>query len=124
MRFDLYTKMILTLIALLLAALVACGPAKPSGSEYLGKWEATIKGGTDAVYACPLDIARNGESFGITIEDKTTVGRICSPYEGVYTLTPEGNLKGGELERVLISFDKEKNQVAFSYGGLQYLKKR
>ena len=110
----------------LVAALVACGPSKPTGSEYLGKWEATWRGDVGGVYPCPLDISRNGTSLLITVEGEFGgTGSICSEYRGIFTLTPEGNLKGGPMERVLLSFDKEKNRVALSARGqVQYLKKR
>ena len=114
------------LAVVLIAALVACGPSKPNGSEYLGSWEATWRTpGFESLYSCPLDISRNGESFLIKVEGEFSNGTICSSYRGIFILTPEGNLRGGPMESVLLSFDREKNQVALSFrGNVQYLKKR
>jgi hypothetical protein len=75
------------------------------------------------VVACPLDISKNGESFVITLEG-VRKGDMCNQYEGIFTLTPEGNLKGGPMGSVQFSFDKATNRVALSSKGLQYLKKR
>jgi hypothetical protein len=92
----------------LLAALVGCGQSKPTGSEFLGKWEVTIMEGP-----CHLDISRLGENFVIKSERQITGN--CEAFEGVYTLTPEGNLKkGGDLMTVLISFDKTNNRAVVS----------
>ncbi|MGA3262904.1 MAG: hypothetical protein ABSC47_02535 [Terracidiphilus sp.] len=98
-------------------ALVACGPSKPTGAEYLGKWEA-MSIGTDA---CQIDISRNGESFIMTLDQ--SMGSVCDKYEGIFTLTPEGNLKGGPMGQMILSYDKGKNRVALSYNGVRYLKK-
>ena len=108
--------------AALVAALVGCGPSKPSGSEFLGKWEATSMD----KYVCPLVISRNGASFLITVEGEFGgSGAICEEYRGIFTLTPEGNLKGGPMGSTLFFFDQQKNQIAASYfGEVQYLKKR
>ncbi|MGA2991348.1 MAG: hypothetical protein ABSD88_12800 [Candidatus Korobacteraceae bacterium] len=111
-------------VVVLVAALVACGPSKPTGADYLGKWNATrnIDG---SLYKCPLDISKNGESFLITVEGENSGNSICKRYGGIFTLTPEGNLKGGPLGMALLSFDKEKNRVALNYGSdVQFLTKR
>ena len=116
----------LLLVALAISILVACAPARPNGSEFVGKWGGLrAQGGTDAMYDCPLDIARNGASFLLKIDstDSTTTV-VCRVYEGIYTLTPEGNLKGGPLGMVSLSFDKAKRQVVLSANGLHYLSKR
>lgn len=108
----------------LAASLMACGPSKSSGSEYLGKWEGTWK--SSGTYSCPLEISRNGESFLVTVEgEHGGTGAICEDFRGVFTLTPEGNLKGVSMETSLFFYDRQKDRVAFSsYGEVQYLKKR
>lgn len=109
------------LIAIVLtAALFACGPSKPSGSEYLGKWDgATVDDPVLGTTKCPVVISRNGESFLVKVEDAH-----CSAYQGIYTLTPEGNLKGGPMGTVVMSLDKSQNQIVLSAGGgLAYLRR-
>lgn len=105
------------------ASLVACGPSKPSGAEYLGKWEAIAwhMGGSTR---CLMDISRNGASFLIQATGGE-YGWECRVYEGIFTLTPEGNLTGGTtFSMVVLSFDKETNRIAMSLNGrVQYLEK-
>src|SRR3954451_13731589 len=109
-----------TLAIALAAVLVGCGPSKPNGLDYLGKWTAT-ETNMGYVFMCPLDISRNGASFVITVEGPEQ-GDMCKVYQGIYTLTPEGNLTNGN---VVLSFDKEANRIAVSnVGPVQYLKKR
>jgi hypothetical protein len=111
----------LTLAVALAAVLAGCGLSKPNGSEYLGKWNATETGSLGFVVTCPLDISRNGASFLITVEGPEQ-GDMCKVYQGIYTLTPEGNLTNGN---VVFSFDKEANRIAVSnVGPVQFLKKR
>ena len=111
------------LSVILAAALVACGPSKPNGSDYLGKWEGTIPALTGNEGPCHLDISKVGESFVIKSE-RQTIGN-CVFYEGIYTLTPEGNLRyGSSAGEVIISFDPSKNQAVVSLGGvIRYLTK-
>ena len=114
-----------TFAGLMVVALVGCGPSKPSGSEYLGKWDITTKGGIGLPVECRLNISQNGESFLISdaTEDKSW-HQVCGKYDGIYTMTPEGNLKGPAMGMPLMSFDKVKNQVIVSGGGeLEYLRK-
>src|SRR5665213_1180694 len=107
----------------LAAALVACGPAKPTGSDYLGKWEGTIETLAGGEGQCHLDISKVGESFVIKNERQTIAN--CALYEGITTLTPEGNLhRGSGLGEMVVSFDKNKDQAIVSAGGkLRYLTK-
>jgi hypothetical protein len=108
-----------TVVAFSILVLLACGPAKPDGSKYLGKWEGTIEGSFGEVGSCHLDISKLGESFVIKSE-RQTFGN-CAGYEGVVTLTPEGNLTNGGM---VLSFDKAKNQVVVSgFNKLRYLTK-
>jgi len=118
--------------AALAALLVACGPSKPTGSEYLGKWEAdsiTYPG----KYVCQLDIAKQGESFLITTTFDNNAnddgGAICEGFRGMFTLSPEGNLKGYSqrmMSSVVIFLDKVNNRVGVSSSGGNptYLRKR
>ncbi len=111
------------MVVALVASFVGCGPAKPTGAEYLGKWQANTKpeyAGANS-YSCPLVISKNGASFLITGEGEFATGNICSEYRGIFVLTPEGNLKGG----LVYSFDKQTNRIAASINGnVQYLTKR
>jgi len=110
------------LAVVLLAALVARGQSKPTGSDYLGKWEGTIDSLTGGDGPCHLEISSLGVSF-VMKSVRQTIGN-CVHYEGVFTLTPEGNLKGGQMGELLISFDKAKNQAVVSgMGKLRYLTK-
>ena len=104
----------------LVAILVSCG--KPSGSEYLGKWSGAT---TPSGCPCLLEISRNGESFLLKVDDAQCASHgICAGGGGLFTLTPDGNLKGGRTGADLISFDKTSNQAVLSaLGQLQYLKK-
>lgn len=120
------------LLIVLISAVFGCGPSKPNGSEYLGKWDgATALGGAGIPFECPLDITKNGESFLVSVEGhggsqsyEEAQHVVCGEYEGIYTLTPEGNLKGGPMGMRVMSFDREKNQVVLSGGGgLQYLRR-
>ena len=112
-----------TVFAIILTTtLLGCGPSKPTGSEYLGKWTATDEN-MGSVFSCPLDIAKNGESFVVTLEGPPQ-GDMCKNYTGIYSLTPDGSLKGGAAGMVALSFDKASNRVALSLNGVQYLQKR
>jgi hypothetical protein len=103
-------------LGVLVAALAACGPSKPTGSEYLGNWSFTTTCWSGSRSTCGFDISKNGESFLIkTVVDECA--QSCKPYQGIYTLTPEGNLKGGTLGMIVLSFDKAKGQIVSSGGG-------
>jgi hypothetical protein len=104
-------------LAVLTAGLVACGPSKPTGSNYLGKWEGT---GRNAMFgrdvSCHFDISTVGQSF--LIKGEGPVLGDCAEYGGIFILTPEGNLRRGNgLGELVISFDKDKNQAIVSAGG-------
>jgi hypothetical protein len=104
-----------SLIAVSLAtATVACGPAKPTVSAYLGKWNTTANSSFDgSLMSCSVEISKVGDSFVA----KATGGDRCDYYAGIYTLTPEGNLKkSGGFPNVVIAYDKEKNQPLADYG--------
>ena len=111
------------LVLVLFATLTACGQSKPSGSDYLAKW----RGNTQQLSCeCLLNISRNGESF--VIRDEPHPNKCynqCTVYEGIYVLTPEGNLQGGMLGRISVSVDKGSNRLLFSGGpgGLEYMAK-
>lgn len=111
----------LVIATIVIASFLACGPSKPTGEEYLGKWSATWSEGGGS-YLCPLVIARNGNSFLITVEGEFANGNICSTCRGIFTLTPEGNLKGGPMDMVVLSYDKANDRIILSYGGqIQHL---
>ena len=120
-RALLQTKVLLAVV--LIAGLAACGQSKPSGTEYLGNWSLTTTCWTGSESKCVFDISRNGESFVIKkVADECA--QQCQGHEGIFTLTPEGNLKGGQLGMMVLSFDKAKSQIVFSGGGkMQYLSK-
>lgn len=106
----------------LMAALVACGSSKPTGSQYLGKWEGSIESITGSDGRCHQGITKLNESFLIKSERQTNGN--CANYGGIFTLTPEGNLKGGPMDMIVISFDQTKNVAVVSMGGeLHYLTK-
>jgi hypothetical protein len=117
------SRFAVALTVVLGAVLVACGPSKPTGSDYLGKWEGTIEALTGSDGPCHLDISKVGESFVIKSE-RQTIGN-CVFYEGIAILTPEGNLRRGNgLGEMVVSFDKNKNQAVVSGSGkLRYLTK-
>lgn len=112
-------RRVLLAIAVVVPVLSACRPAKADGSAFLGKWAGlTAQGGTGATYDCPLAISQNGASFIVRIDSADNTDRVvCSDYEGIYVLTPEGNLKGGPLGTVLFSLDKAEGQLILSAGG-------
>ena len=98
----------------------ACGPAAPKGDDYLGKWEGTVESLIGNEGQCHLDVSAVGQSYVIKSE-RQRVGN-CSAYEGIWTLTPEGNLKGGPLGNMLISYDKKTGRAVVSgLGQLRYL---
>jgi hypothetical protein len=113
-----------SIVALAFASFVACGPSKPTGAEYLGKWEATwiyTYSTPSTSFQCPIDVSRNGTSFLITVEG-AYANTGCKEYGGLFTLTPEGNLQGNGL---LFSYDKATDRIALSaQGKVQFLKKR
>jgi hypothetical protein len=86
----------------------------------LGKWSAPMPGWNDD--NCLLNISKNGTSF-VIVAEKHGQG-ACSSYTGLYTLTPEGNLKGGPMDMVAFSYDKQSDRVMCSSNGVVYLKKR
>ena len=103
-------------LCVLVAALVACGPSKPNGSDFLGNWGFTGSCWTGSRSNCGFNISKNGESFLIkTVLDQCA--QTCRPYQGIFTLTPEGNLKGGPMGMIVLSFDKAKSQIVASAGG-------
>jgi len=107
-------------LAVLVAALGACGPSKPSGSDYLGNWSFTKACWTGSPSNCGLNISKNGESFIIkTVVDECA--QNCQAFQGIFTLTPEGNLKGGPMGMIVLTFDRTKSQIMASSGGdLEY----
>jgi hypothetical protein len=111
-----------TLAVVVLTVLVACGRSKPSGSDYLGNWGGTVESITGDEGPCHLSISSVGQSFVIKSE-RQTIGN-CAAYEGIWTLTPEGNLKGGPMGSMLISYDNTTKQAVVSgLGKLRYLTK-
>lgn len=108
------------LLLSILGVSFACGPAAPKGDDYLGKWEGTIEALTGSEGQCHLDVSPVGQSYAIKSE-RQRIGN-CSAYEGIWTLTPEGNLKGGPLGSMLISYDKTTGKAVVSgLGQLRYL---
>ena len=107
------TKVLVAFI--LMSALLGCGQFKSNGSIYLGKWHENKNDFNGQPYTCLMDISRNGESF---IVKEAIAGAPLGScfYSGIYTLTPEGNLKGGPMGVVSLSFDKNKNQIIISGG--------
>jgi hypothetical protein len=87
------------------AILTACEPAKPSGNEYLGQWNESGQ-----FCHCALNITKNGSSF--VVKSNVSISHascdICR-MDDILTLSPEGNLVSGG--RVVMSFDKTKNQI-------------
>jgi len=105
-----------------LGIFTSCGQSRPTPSNYLGKWEGTVEALTGSEGRCHLDISPVGQSFVIKSE-RQQIGN-CAAYEGVWTLTPEGNLKGGPMGSMLISYDKTKSQAVVSgLGQLRYLRR-
>jgi hypothetical protein len=99
----------------IVCAFLACGPSKPAASDYLGAW----KGATAERCECLLDVSRNATSF---VLKNLSNCRPCERYEGLYTLSADGNLTGGPMNSISISYDKQRQQAAFSPGGgLKYL---
>ena len=90
---------------LFVAILTACEPAKPSGNEYLGRWNESGQ-----FCRCALTITKNGSSF--VVKSNVSISHascdICR-MDDILTLSPEGNLVSGG--RVVMSFDKTKNQI-------------
>lgn len=96
---------------LMSAALFSCGP---SGNDYLGKWRWSTSCWTGSRVDCVLEISKTGDSFVMK-----SVGDTCSTckLEGIFALTPEGTLKGGEMGQLVLAFDKAKDQVLLNAGG-------
>jgi hypothetical protein len=106
------------LLLSIIASALSCGPAAPKGDDYLGKWEGNAESliGNE----CHLDISAVGQSYVVKSE-RQRIGN-CAVYEGIWTLTPEGNLKGGPLGNILISYDKKTSKAVVSgLGQLRYL---
>ncbi|CAG0971149.1 hypothetical protein ANRL2_01652 [Anaerolineae bacterium] len=107
---------------LILGILMSCGQARPTPANYLGKWEGTVEALTGGEGRCHLDISPLGQSFLIKSE-RQLIGN-CEAYEGIWTLTPEGNLTGGPMGSMLISYDKTtKKAVVAGLGQLRYLRR-
>jgi len=53
-------------VVFLLVVVGACGPAKPTGTEYLGKWHLTATCWTGSRAECVFEISKNGESLVMT----------------------------------------------------------
>ena len=106
----------------------ATEPSKPTGNEYLGKWTAPMKLESGTVYPCYLTITKNGSSFVVEAVDADNYDNptgICRPFVGLYTLTPEGNLTGGnQYSPISFSYDKATDRVMNSHNGIRYLTKR
>jgi hypothetical protein len=101
----------------LVATLTACEPAKPTGNEYLGRWNVSKE-----FCSCALNITKNGNSFLVTNGASSGSCDLCRT-SGILTLSPEGNLV--ENGRVVVSFDKTKNQIIMQDGsGMNYLSKQ
>jgi hypothetical protein len=99
-----------------------CGPARPSGTDYLGKWEDTIESPGGGEGRCHLDIAAVGRSY--LVKSERQQARNCVAYEGVWTLTSEGNLRGGQTGNLLMSYDKVNHQTVVSgLDQLRYLRR-
>jgi len=119
-RVHLATLRATGLLLSIIAFVFSCGPTAPKGDDYLGKWEGTVESliGNDG--QCHLDISAVGQSYVIKSE-RQRIGN-CAAYEGIWTLTPEGNLKGGPLGNMLISYDKKTARAVVSgLGPLRYL---
>jgi hypothetical protein len=100
----------------LLLLVTACTPSKPTGADYLGVWTGAIDG-----CECMLNVAAYGGSFMIRNENGC---RPCSTFEGVYTLTADGNLTGGSTGVVTLVYDRTKESVTLRSGSaLRSLKK-
>ena len=101
----------------LVALLTACEPAKPTGDEYLGRWNVSQQ-----FCHCALTITKNGNSFLVTNNASYDACDLCRT-KGIITLSPEGNLV--ENGRVVVSFDKTKNQIIMQDGsGMNYISKQ
>ena len=112
----------LATVSLIVALLATCGQSRPSSSDYVGKWEGTVESLTGSDGHCYLDISPLSQSLVIK-SVRQRVGN-CAAYEGVWTLTPEGNLKGGPLGNILIAYDKKSGRAAVSgFGRLRYLRR-
>jgi hypothetical protein len=101
-----------------------CGPSKPDGSDYLGKWEGTVtqevislNGDVKSNYDCHLVISKTGETFMIKSEGENV--DVCDQMNGgLYTLTSEGNLKNASsFIPIVISLEEEKNRAVVSVNG-------
>lgn len=111
-------RTLLVLVALLVAY-AAAAQSKPSASAYLGKW-GTIESRTGSV-DCQVDVSRVGQSFAIKNESQA-IGN-CLAYEGIWTYTPEGNLrKEGMGQALVIAYDESTGRALVSgLGAIRYL---
>lgn len=101
------------------AILTACEPAKPSGNEYVGRWNVS-----EEFCRCVLTITKNGNSFLVesSVSSSSASCDLCRT-SGILTLSPEGNLVENGI--VVMSFDKTKNQIVMPDGsGMNYLSKQ
>jgi hypothetical protein len=104
----------------LLLLLIGCRPSSPTGEQYLGKWNVQYDFGEFARGSCVLDITRVGESFLMTNECTGGTGRDV--FAGVFTSTPEGNLRGGLNNGLTIVYDDATGRaIASGVGQIQYL---
>jgi hypothetical protein len=100
------------------AILTACEPAKPSGNEYVGRWNVSKQ-----FCHCVLNITKNGNSFLVesSVSSSQASCDLCRT-SGILTLSPEGNLVNNGF--VVMSFDKTKNQIVMQDGsGMNYISK-
>lgn len=111
------------LCSIMMIALLSC-KARPDGTQYLGKWTLTTKGGLGYPKDCQVEIVQNGESFLLRdVTEDQSWHQVCGKYDGIYTLTPEQNLSGGSFMPTL-SFDNSIGRVVVSRGGsLEYLRR-
>ena len=102
-------------IVLTIIAMSGCGLSKPNGSEYLGTWDGAVPTNwTGSACTCPIEISKVGENFVVKSQNACAV---CTENDGIYTVTPEGSLKGGPGGASVILFDKAKNQTVLSFSG-------
>jgi len=101
-------------LAILFGMLVACGPSKPTGADYVGQWRGVSPG----IAGCRIYVSAANDGYLVNVRSSsgTTLyfGNNCLAYEGPYTMTPEGTLKGGQSGKELMSVDREHNRALIS----------
>lgn len=98
-------------------------PDKPTAAAYLGRWRLTAQCWSGSTADCVYDVAQVGANV-IVKNVVDTCAQTCTGREGIFILTPEGNLRDAGGTGIVLSSDTSTGKLAFARGGsLEYLER-